>query len=150
MITWRFNVVLLFMVGMLLTLHYVEGNLGSVLTQSKGDARIVIYPTGRRDGIVDVGPIRRFPRPRPPFGGRKWLQRTNTWSHLRDLIVAICSDEVTMLLTSFLFYNKTVKIVSFLNMCHPFLRYSVFKRIPYVFFILVLLSYDVVRSIFFF
>lgn len=65
MITWRFKVLLLLSVGMLLTHNCVEGNLGSVLTQSGGDGRIVKYPTRRRDGIVNTGPIRRFPRPIP-------------------------------------------------------------------------------------
>lgn len=42
MITWRFSVVLLFMLGVLLTPLYVEGNLGSVLTQSKGNKHVVL------------------------------------------------------------------------------------------------------------
>lgn len=71
MITWRFSVVLLFSVGMLLTHYCVDGNLGRVLTQSGGDIRIVIYPERRRDGIINIGPIRRIPRPRPRGGGRK-------------------------------------------------------------------------------
>lgn len=72
MITSRFSVVLLFMLGVLLTPLYVEGNLGSVLTQSKGENWIDrIYPAGRRDGIFDVRQNRRFPRLRPPSGDRK-------------------------------------------------------------------------------
>lgn len=70
MITWRFKVLLLLSVGMLLTHNCVEGNLGSVLTQSGGDGRGVIYITSRRDGIVNTGPNRRLPRPRPRGGGR--------------------------------------------------------------------------------
>uniref|UniRef100_K1R0J0 Uncharacterized protein n=1 Tax=Magallana gigas TaxID=29159 RepID=K1R0J0_MAGGI len=39
------------MLGVLLTPLYVEGHLGSVLTQSKGENWIDrIYPAGRRDG----------------------------------------------------------------------------------------------------
>lgn len=55
---------------MLLTHNCVEGNLGSVLTQSGGDGRGVIYITSRRDGIINTGPNRRLPRPRPRGGGR--------------------------------------------------------------------------------
>lgn len=46
MITWRFSVVLLFSVGMLLTHYCVDGNLGRVLTQSGGKKVILKLERG--------------------------------------------------------------------------------------------------------